>query len=149
MGRRPAALRPRPPESCRLRTGRLPALAVAALVTLAWSGCGYRDDNRQAARVVAQGFLDGYAEQDAGAVCRVLGPGQLALLAGVGGGDCRAGVRASFRPREASLRAGAVRGNDADVMVVVEGEGQSSIRLLKLGSIWRVVDSPRITEAAS
>jgi hypothetical protein len=118
---------------------RLTTVVVAVLAS--WSSaCGYQDDNAEAARIVAQAYLRAYAEQDAGAVCRVLGPGQQQMFASRGGGVCEAGVEAGFTGSEPPPRAGGVaKTDDATAVVAVEQFPDQPITLLHLASTWRVV----------
>jgi hypothetical protein len=121
-------------------------VGVVLLFVLGLPSCGYTDDNPAAARDVAQAYLDAYHHRDAHTVCRLLGPGQVALIASKAGGDCPAGAKSTFAHREPVRRAGSVQvqmlktSPSATVNVI----GYGSISLLRLASTWRIVAGPRI-----
>jgi hypothetical protein len=119
---------------------RLAGAAAALAIAVAGAGCGYRDDNLEAARIVAQAYLKGVHDQNPYAICLVLGPGQLQMYAGRGGGSCQVGVEAGFGAPEPLLRAGAAKETDDGVVQVeVPGQPDAPIVLLHLASTWHVV----------
>jgi hypothetical protein len=118
---------------------------AVALLTVFTAGCGYTDDNREAARIVAQAYLTGYHEHNSADICRLLGPGQLQMYAGRADGSCERAVAAGFEPSEPSLKAGSVREIDDGVLAVsVEGKPDQSLVLMHMASTWRIVQGWRI-----
>jgi hypothetical protein len=115
-------------------------LAVIAAIA---SGCGYKDENPQAASIVAQAYLNALAAHDAHAVCRVLAPEVQAAIAR--GGTCDQGILASLRHRSPRLAVGKVEkiqgppGNPR-FEVAVRSQPGREIVVGRYGSIWRVVD---------
>jgi hypothetical protein len=119
---------------------RLAGAAVALALAAGGAGCGYRDDNLDAARVVAQAYLQGWHDENPYAICRVLGPGQLQMYAGRGGGSCQLGVAAGFGTREPLLHVGAAKEiDDGVIQVEVAGRPKDPLVLLHLSSTWHVV----------
>jgi hypothetical protein len=118
------------------------ALGLLLVVAATASGCGYTDENPQAAAIVAQAYLNAYTAHDAHAVCRVLAPEVQSAMAQ--GHTCEQGVRPAFR-RSSHLVVGKVRripappGNPR-FEVAVRGEPGREIVVGHYGSIWRVVD---------
>jgi hypothetical protein len=124
---------------------RLAGAAVALALAASAAGCGYHDDNLEAARVVAQSYLQGWHDENSYAICRVLGPGQLQMYAGRGGGSCQVGVAAGFGTREPLLHVGAAKElDDGVVQVEVVDRPKEPIVLLHLASTWHVVSGWRL-----
>jgi hypothetical protein len=115
--------------------------AVCGAVALALTGCGYRDDNPDAARVLAQALLDAQHAGDADAVCRLLGPALLAATASQGGGNCQPFVQRSFDPSTPALRAGSVAGDDTRMRVQIQDRPGLFIGVVKYASVWRVEEA--------
>lgn len=118
------------------------ALVLLAAVALIGSGCGYNDNNSDAAALVAQSYLDAYTKRDRQAICRVAAPEVQAALA-AGHPSCEAGVQLLARyPR---LKVGRARKVEPApplnprYAVSVEGEPGREIVLGRYGSTWRVV----------
>jgi hypothetical protein len=120
----------------------VPLLATLTLYTF---GCGYADDNPQAARVVAQSYLDAFEHHDAAAICRVSAPEVQAALA-LGHTSCDAGAAEQLNHPYPHLTTGRTRkvvpapANNPRYAVEVRGEAGRWIILGRYGSIWRVVD---------
>lgn len=126
---------------------KVSAAAVTAAVTVTAFGCGYVDDNGRAAAVVAQEYLDGYAERDASDICRVLAPDVQAMQAERSpSGTCEDGVRAELTRSYPRLTVGRTRdagdspGGNPQFLVEVPGEPGRWIKLERHASIWRVAD---------
>jgi hypothetical protein len=115
-----------------LAGGAIATLAVAAL------GCGYADQNPQAARLVARAYLDAYARRDAGAICRLITPPLAASFAAGAGGSCERHVETTFASGEGPLRTTSVSVSERNAHVDVSGQRGRFIALVKWGSIWHV-----------
>jgi hypothetical protein len=120
-------------------------LLVFAAVALSAVGCGYVDDNPRAARVVAQAYLDAFAEHDAAGICRVSAPEvQIALTAGHASCDEGAEERLGHSyPRLSTGRTQKVvpaPSNNPRYAVEVVGQPGRWIVVGRYGSTWRVVD---------
>ena len=119
-----------------------PVLALIGVLALVGAGCGYKDDNPEAAALVAQTYLDAYTKRDRQAICRVAAPEVQAALA-VGHPSCEAGIQLLSRyPR---LKVGRVRKVEPApplnprYAVSVPAEPGREIILGRYGSTWRVV----------
>lgn len=122
---------------------RLCALLAAAAVT-GLAGCGYEDDNADAARVMAQAMLDAHRTGDADEVCRLMGPALLAAAAGQGGGNCQPFVETTFAPGEPALKVSAVKLDEGRAEVTVNGDPANVIGVVKYASVWRVESAPGV-----
>jgi hypothetical protein len=122
-------------------------LAVVAGVCLAplASGCGYRDHNAQAARVVARAYIVAYSAREPSVVCRVVIPSLAASFAAESGGSCEKHVLSTFKRIEPAVRLGEVRSSGGVATVYVAGDRSRFVRLLKFGSLWRVVESWKLS----
>jgi len=123
-------------------SSRLAALTLVTIV-LVGASCGYEDDNPRAAAIVAQAYLDGFADRDASSICRVSAPEVQAAWAAAGNGSCEAGLEPLGRyPR---LRVGRVRKIDPApplnprYAVAVPAQPGREIEVGRYGSTWRVV----------
>lgn len=118
-------------------------LAVALAVGLC--GCGYADDNRRAAALVAQVYLDSFAEREPTAICRVLAPEVQGAIAS-GHPSCEAGLAERLsrpHPRRTTGRVRRIAPPSPDnprYAVEVRGEPGRWIIVGRYGSTWRVVD---------
>jgi hypothetical protein len=125
---------------------RRAAIAIALAGALALGGCGYRDDNPNAAREVAQAFFDAERAHEADAVCRVLGPALSAAAAAQANGECPEFVTRSFKSSEPALRAGRVTGDkDARVRVFADGHPGQYVGVVRYASVWRIEEAPVLT----
>jgi hypothetical protein len=121
------------------------ALIAPFAVVLSALGCGYVDDNPQAARVVAQAYLDAFAEHDAAGICRVVAPEVQAALA-AGRTSCDAGAEEQLGRSYPRLTVGRTQKvvpappNNPRYTVEVRGEPGRWIVVGRYGSTWRVVD---------
>jgi hypothetical protein len=121
---------------------KLISLFISALALIA-SGCGYVDDNPRAARVVAQAYLDAYAQHNPSKICRVLAPE--VVIAVAAGRTCEEGLAPQLLQDHPRLRAGRTRkapsppGNPR-LFVAVQGQPGREIELGRYGSIWRVIN---------
>jgi hypothetical protein len=111
-------------------------------LALVGSGCGYKDDNPEAAALVAQSYLDAYTARNRQAICRVAAPEVQAALT-VGHPSCEAGIQLLARyPR---LKVGRVRKVEPApplnprYAVAVPAQPGREIVLGRYGSTWRVV----------
>jgi hypothetical protein len=117
------------------------ALILAATGVIA-CGCGYTDENRRAAAIVAQSYLNALAADRPHAVCRVLAP---EIQVGVGrGGTCEQGIIPTLRRRQPHLTVGSVQeipgpSGNPRLEVAVPGQPGREIILGRYGSIWRVI----------
>jgi hypothetical protein len=121
----------------------LTALAIGALAA---AGCGYSDENDDAAVVVAQAYLDAFAENDAAGICRVSAP-EVAAAFAADKGSCDAGLeeplRSTQHPRLSTGRVTKVENappGNPRFAVEVPGQPGRVIVVGRYGSIWRVVD---------
>lgn len=117
----------------------LPAVLVLLLVAL--SGCGTTDGNPQAARIVAQAYLDAYSSRNAAAICRLILPPLAVSFATQGGGSCERRLAPTLTPADGPFRTGKVDVVERNATVQVAGGSGRDVTLAKLGSIWRVSGS--------
>lgn len=120
------------------------ALLTLAVLAAGFAGCGYEDDNADAARVMAQALVDAHRAQDADAVCRLLGPALLAATAAQGGGNCQPFVQKTFQSGAPAVRVGAVKLTDGTAEVQVDGTPGNVVGVVKYASIWRVESAPEL-----
>jgi hypothetical protein len=120
-------------------------LLLTLLAAGALTACGYPDDNDDAAIVVAQAYLDGWAEGDAADICRVSAPEVQAAFA-AGKPSCEAGLAEPLKQRHPHLTTGQVTevkdapaGNPRFAVEVKEQPGRIIV-VGRYGSIWRVVN---------
>lgn len=120
----------------------MPAAALLATLALVSAACGYVDDNPRAAAIVAQAYLDGFADRDAHAICIVAAPEVQAAWT-AGHASCEAGLEPLGRyPR---LRVGRVRKVvpapplNPRFAVEVPAQPGREIEVARYGSTWRVV----------
>jgi hypothetical protein len=116
------------------------ALMVAG-TTVAAVGCGYSDENTQAARVVAQSFLTAYAKHDPAAICKVVEPSLAVTFAAEAGGSCEKHIISTFMPGSAAVTLGIVKRSGNRARAYVAGDRSKFVGLIKLGSLWRVTES--------
>jgi hypothetical protein len=121
------------------RGGLRATIVVAAAMALA--GCGYHDENPEAARVVAQAYASAYPHRDAATICRVIFPTLAATFASLAHGSCDAHIAAGFTPQEPTLRLGPAKVSEATARVDVVGEQVHYIELMKSDGVWYVVSS--------
>jgi hypothetical protein len=120
----------------------LSALAIGALAA---TGCGYSDDNDDAAAVVAQAYLDAFAESDAAGICRVSAPEVQAAFA-AGKESCEAGLEEPLKHSHPRLSTGRITevedapAGNPRFAVEVPGQPGRVIIVGRYGSIWRVVN---------
>jgi hypothetical protein len=126
-------------------TARARTALIVASVALAIGGCGYHDDNPEAAVVVAQAFYDAYGKGDESMACRVLSSDLRALVASRAEGNCEAAVRAQFKHGAKVARVQGVSGSDTVAHVTVRGNPHEFVTLLRYGSVWRIVETPRMS----
>lgn len=117
---------------------------LVALCALALSGCGYRDDNADAARLLSESFYKAYHDHDAVTVCRLLAPDLFNYMASRTQGGCPGYVRTTFRPQDPVPAAVSVVG-DYRLKTVTPGDHpELMVKLLRFGSIWRIIEAPRL-----
>jgi hypothetical protein len=117
-------------------------VAVAFVAALVLTGCGYRDDNRAAAEVVARAYFDAYNARDAAAVCAVMGPDLQPVLAAQAAGSCETFVKQRFPSGGASLRPGnTTQPAEGRVRVAVSGSPGHYVGVARYGSTWRLVEA--------
>jgi hypothetical protein len=128
-----------------MKRGTTSALVLAlAIACLAVVGCGAPDDNPEAARLIAQSYLDGRHDGDVVTVCRLSAPEVALAAAAQAGGSCERFMRRALMTRPASLRAGptlsyAVDGVYANARVAIQGRAAGVVTLRRYASFWRVV----------
>jgi hypothetical protein len=125
-----------------VRRARILAAALIGAACALASGCGYSAGNRRGARVVALAFVDAYSRHDAPLVCRVILPGLAAQFAAESHGTCEQHVEATFSRAPAPVSLGSARLiTETSALLSVDGNPPEHVRLLKLGSIWRVSEA--------
>jgi hypothetical protein len=122
-----------------IRVHGIMAIAIAA-ITLVAAGCGYDDENPQAARIVAQAYLNAYTARDSATICRVVDPELVLVFANLGGGSCENYIRSTFTSHEPAVRLGIVKWYLNRARVYVVGEPTRFVGLVKYGSLWHVVE---------
>jgi hypothetical protein len=122
------------------RRGTLTA-ALAVMLALLVSGCGYTDGNPQAARLVARAYLHAYAKHDAAAICRLITPPLAATFAAQAGGSCERRVAPTLTRGASALQTGRVSVSERNARVNVAGRPGRFVGLIKFGSIWHVSES--------
>ncbi len=98
---------------------------------------------------MAQAYVNAYRVRDAATICLVLLPEQRATYARNGGGRCERFIEKTFMHQEPSITMGAVHEyggqTPVEATVFVQGDPKHFIKLLKFGSVWRVVESWGLT----
>lgn len=123
------------------------AAFLLTLTIVVVGGCGYHDDNPEAAAIVAKIYVDAHTARDAAAICRVLAP-EIQLAIGAGR-PCDIRLRTQLAQRYPRLTLGRVREvpspplNPRYAVVVREQPGREIV-VARYGSTWLVVDGGRV-----
>lgn len=110
--------------------------------------CDQPDEDRHAAAIVAQAYLDAHTARDASAICRIVAP-EVQLTIAAGQPSCAAVLQPQLARRYRHLRVGGtsvVPSPPGNPRIAVEVRDQPGRRMVvgRYGSIWRVVDGGKV-----